>query len=145
MYRPTYAKHNLKQIRSFTRVMAVFFAVLALLVVWRNDFGMPTRAQILAGIAAFWLSAGLFVPAALKPLYHLWMWLAFGLNFVSSRIILTLLFFGLILPMAMIMKVVGKDPFDRKRRESYWKTVKTQAPSDHFERLYTLSDVDDGS
>lgn len=145
MYRPTYAKHTRKQIRSFARVMAVFFAVLALLVVWRNDFGMPTRAQILAGIAALWLSAGLFVPAALKPLYHLWMWLAFVLNFVSSRVVLTLLFFTLLLPMALMMKVAGKDPFDRKRRDSYWKMIKRQAPPNHFERLYTLSDVDDGS
>ena len=50
------------------------------------------------------------VPALFKPLAFLWFKLALALNFLFSRVMLTLLFFGLVLPVGFLRKLSGKDP-----------------------------------
>lgn len=72
---------------------------------------------------------GLFVILAfiaipvLRPFHRLWMMLALAMGFVMSRIILTLLFYLVLSPIALIAKIVGKKfmplKFD-KTISTYW-------------------------
>ncbi len=63
----------------------------------------------LIGPAAF-LVAGLLAPAWLIPIRAWWMKLAAGLGYVNSRILLTVLFVVLIVPMALVLRLLGRQP-----------------------------------
>jgi len=65
------------------------------------------------------ISAALIVPALVWPpalRYVHWVWIRIGLilGWINSRIILTILFFLVILPMGLLMRALGRDPIARK-------------------------------
>ncbi|HMK35124.1 MAG TPA: SxtJ family membrane protein [Desulfomonilaceae bacterium] len=58
-----------------------------------------------------------------KALYKLWVTLSIILGYFVSRILLTIIFFIVITPMGLIMRILGKDPMDRKldpNAATYW-------------------------
>lgn len=105
--------------RSFGLVMAGGLAGLALL------------RYLLAGTIHWWLIgvglvfgvAGLFLPRLLTPLRTVWMKLAAVLGFVNQRILLTLLFGLLITPIALLLRLLGKQPIPLRAGgvDSYWR------------------------
>ncbi len=62
--------------------------------------------------------------------YKWWMAFARGLAFVNTRILLTLFFVIVIGPIALVLKLLGKDFLERKigRSASYWKV---REPAEH--------------
>ncbi len=58
----------------------------------------------------------------LKLIYRGWMKFALVLGWVNTRIILSLVYFIVMTPLAFIFKLVGKDPMCRKlsTADSYW-------------------------
>lgn len=76
---------------------------------------------IITGILLLIIS--LFIPEILKHIYKIWMTLALILGIITTNIILTLLFYLIILPIGLIVKLSGKDLLDLKfNKESltYW-------------------------
>jgi hypothetical protein len=75
-----------------------------------------------AGSAAF-LAASLLAPQILGPLNRLWMKFALLLYTVMNPLTMALLFFLVVTPIGVVMRLAGKD-FLRKRLEpeapSYW-------------------------
>ena len=57
-----------------------------------------------------------------KPLYRGWMKFAHGLGWVNTRIILTLVYYLVFSPLAILFKIIGKDPMNRKigSADTYW-------------------------
>ena len=51
---------------------------------------------------------GVLFPKILKPLNRIWMSLAIILGFIMSRVILTILFYLILTPIAILAKLVGK-------------------------------------
>jgi ABC-type uncharacterized transport system permease subunit len=109
------------QNRSFGLIMAGGLGAIAL------------ARVVLAGTVIWWLlgvavvfgAAGLAVPAALNPLRIGWMKFAAVLGYVNSRILLTILFAGLITPVALLMRLTGRIPLALGFRDgavSYWRT-----------------------
>ncbi len=78
----------------------------------------------LIGPAALLLATGLLVPAWLDPVRAGWMKFAAVLGYVNSRILLTIVFIGLIMPTALVLRLLGKQPIRLGFREgsvSYWR------------------------
>jgi hypothetical protein len=82
-----------------------------------------------AALIAAWLLAtgalGLVTvirPQALRPLLRAWVWFGHTLGKVVSPIILGILYFGLLTPIALIARALGRDELKLKRRQvtSYW-------------------------
>ncbi|MCC6696148.1 MAG: hypothetical protein IT365_11015 [Candidatus Hydrogenedentes bacterium] len=118
-----------KEQRKFGLTMAVAFAILGGLRFWVK--GVPPLW--LFGIAAAFLVAGLVVPFALRPVFIAWLKFAEALNWVMTRVLLTLVFYGLITPARFLNQWFGKDPLQRawqQDRESYW-----EEPDDQPEDL----------
>ncbi|HKY64649.1 MAG TPA: SxtJ family membrane protein [bacterium] len=109
------------ELRRFGIVVGAFFiAVFALALPW--IWGRPyPRWPFYAGSPLILL--GLIVPAWLRPLHFLWMKLAEGLGWINTRIILAILFFLIFTPLALIRRLLGKDPLGLRREESatYWR------------------------
>ena len=115
---------------------AIIVVLFALFFPWVFDMErMPLWPWILAGV--LWVPA-LLVPAILRPVYTTWMKIGHGLGWVNSRIILGILFYVLILPMGLIMRLFGNDPMARKRDESAssYRIESISEPKDRLEKPY---------
>lgn len=78
----------------------------------------------LIGPAVAFLVAALLAPAWLAPIRARWMKLAAGLGYVNSRILLTVLFVVLIVPTALVLRLLGRQPIRLAFRDgavSYWR------------------------
>lgn len=120
-------------LRKFGLTTGVIVVVLfALFFPWVFDMeSMPLWPWILAG--ALWVPA-LLMPAILRPVYTTWMKIGHGLGWVNSRIILGILFYVLILPMGLLMRLFGGDPMARKK-DSNAKSYRKESVSEPRERL----------
>jgi hypothetical protein len=146
MHAPKYTLHTQKDLISFTRVMGGFFLLLTMLISYRADFTLTSTVQTLGGIGIGWLLWGVIHPGSTKPLYHAWMWLAFVMNFIMTRVILSLLFYGIALPTSLFLRITGKDLLGlREQKASYWKTRTTPTSHKHFEKLYTITGSEENS
>ncbi|MGI8783349.1 MAG: SxtJ family membrane protein [Acidobacteriota bacterium] len=104
--------------RKFGLVVGALFCVIGLWpLLWR---GHPPRWWAVAPGLALAI-AGLLAPMVLGPLYRVWMGLAQVLGWINTRIVLGLVYFALITPTAMVLRLLGKDPLNR----CYDKTAKT--------------------
>ncbi|MBX3228100.1 MAG: hypothetical protein KIT84_27255 [Labilithrix sp.] len=105
--------------RSFGFVMTVAFAVVALAPLVK---GHPVRWWA-APIAAVFLLVTLVAPRVLAPLNLLWFKLGLLIGKVTSPIFLGVFFYFVLTPLALFLRVLGKD-FLRLHRDggaaSYW-------------------------
>lgn len=67
-----------------------------------------------AGLSAW----ALLAPSTLKPVYTSWMKFGNVMNWINTRLILGILFYGIFMPFGFIMRILGKDPMQRKRNSS---------------------------
>jgi len=105
--------------KSFGIVFAVVFTAIGL---WPLIDSGPVRVWALVAAIVF-LGAGLFIPAVLRPLNLLWFKLGMALAKIMNPIIMGLLFYLTITPMALLMRLFGKDPLHRRfepQAKSYW-------------------------
>jgi hypothetical protein len=108
-----------KEVRKFGLTIGVFLLVIAGLLFWKQRPSFLSFAYAGAGFALL----GLLVPALLKPVYKVWMSFAVVMGFVMTRVILTILFFGMFTPAALVAKLLGKDLLDErwdKKAVTYW-------------------------
>lgn len=122
--------------RKFGWVMAAAFALLglvrAVIHALRHDAWPSPPWTFLAIALAFFLAASIW-PACLRPVLAAWMKLAHALNFVMTRLLLTLAFFGLFLPTALVLRVLRHDPLKRRFEpdaSTYWEDPEDQ-PEDY--------------
>ena len=96
---------------------------------------MPMWPWITAGV--LWVPA-LLIPGALRPVYTTWMKIGHGIGWVNTRIILGVLFYVLLLPMGLIMRLFGSDPMARKRDDSAssYRIKSISEPKDRLEKPY---------
>ena len=81
-----------------------------------------TFASILFGIALVFLITTVFKAESLMPLNKLWMRFGILLGMIISPIVLAFIFFGLITPYGIFMRLIGRDELRLKRKtnKSYW-------------------------
>ena len=72
------------------------------------------------------LILGILKPRVLYFPYKLWMRIGYILGWINSRLILSLVFFIILLPMSLVMKTFGYDPFKLKdKKQMSYKENKT--------------------
>lgn len=111
--------------RSFGLIFAALFALIG---AGPLVSGREPRLWSLA-LAAVLLAVALLRPALLGPLNRLW--LAFGLllHRIVNPLLMGLIFFTTLTPIALIMRSLGKDPLSlrlERQRHSYW--IKREPP-----------------
>ena len=108
-----------KDLRKFGITVGGVLAAIAVLLFY---FEKPS-AIYFAVIGGLLILFGALFPQLLKPLNRIWMGLAIILGFIMSRVILTVLFYLVLTPIAILAKIVGKKfmvlKYD-KSAETYW-------------------------
>ncbi|MCP4644994.1 MAG: hypothetical protein GY851_31420, partial [bacterium] len=112
-------------------LMAAAFVVLGLVRSWLAGQMLPW----FFAVASVFLVAGIVVPSLLRPVFVAWMKLAEVLNWIMTRVMLSLVFYLMIVPARFINQWRGNDPLKRDwdlKSESYWEDAEEQP--DEFER-----------
>lgn len=108
------------QMRKFGFVMPIPLTLIGAFSLYKEH---SVLGGILLSLAAAFLILGLIAPKLLYPPYRLWMGFAVVMGYINSMIILTLSFLLLITPVALAMRILGKDPLFRKPSpdmDTYW-------------------------
>ena len=96
-------------------------------------------SQITLPLGAMLLLLGLIFPKALVWPNKAWMALAEVLSFISTRIILGFVFFGVVTPIGFIKRLFGWDPLHRRAEpnDSYWRPYsERQRDKQHYEKMF---------
>lgn len=105
--------------RSFGIVFACVFALIGF-VPWLLGHGWRPWALI---VAAVFLAVALVYPRLLAPLNYVWFKFGLLLHHIVNPVIMALIFFGAVLPTALMVRAFGKDLLRLKRdpqAKSYW-------------------------
>ena len=101
-----------KQLRSFALLTGALLATifgLLLPLVW--GYAWPLWPWAVGGVLIAW---GLVAPRTLLPVYRVWMKFAAVLGWINTRLILGFVFYALITPIGLGVRLFGRDPMQKK-------------------------------
>ena len=100
-----------RELRHFGFTTGVILVVLfGMLLPWLLEHRFPLWPWIIA--AALWIPAAL-APGWLHPIHKGWMKFGHVIGLINTRIILALMFYVMILPIGLIIRITRKDPMHR--------------------------------
>lgn len=94
-------------------------ALIAAAVLYRRG---NTAYAVAAAGAVFFAAAATAFPSAMKPLRELWMGMAAILGWLMTRVILIVMFFLIMAPMALLLRLLRKDLLKMSKTSdpTYW-------------------------
>lgn len=126
--------------RQARRTAFVVGGVLMLLAAWNLYRGRHVYVYALGVTGAALFLTGSLLPGAARRFHIFWMKAASVLGHVNSRVLLSLMFYGVFTPYGLAMRLFGRDVLRRRpksRGESYWMARKTtRQTKEQFERLF---------
>jgi hypothetical protein len=130
-------KKSFRREREFGVIVGCVFVLLSGWWLFRGKFS--NASHITLPLGSLLILLGLLWPRALIWPNRGWMLLAEGLSFVTTWIILGIVFFLIITPIGVVKRLSGWDPLDRRsgRRSSYWKPYsERQRDPRHYEKMF---------
>jgi len=125
-----------QELRKFGLIFAgMFILIFGLLLPWIWDKPSPAWAWI---VAAVFITTALLAPVALGPVYKVWMKIGLVLGWINTRIILGLVFFVIFAPVALLIKLLGKDMLKQRLDASAtsYRVASEQTSRDRMEKPY---------
>ena len=117
---PRRKKTEQQQVQQFALMLPVVLGLLATLAWWRENpragLGLLIAGPVICLVA-------LVLPPVWLRLFRLWMKLGAALNFVMTRVILTVFYYLILTPFSLVMRLFGKAPLDlawKDGKASYW-------------------------
>lgn len=105
-------KLTIKELREFGLLTgAIIAGLFGLIIPLIRGHVLPIIPWIIAAVLG---SLAIILPKSLDPVYRIWMKIGLALGWVNSRIILSIIFFIMVTPMAFIMKLLQRDTMARK-------------------------------
>jgi hypothetical protein len=105
------------QLRHFAWLLALLFALAA----WREEASFA--GLVLSLTAALFFAVGTVWPTALRGLYVVLMVVTYPVGWVVGHVLLALIFFGLITPLALGFRLLRRDALQRRfqgEAPTYW-------------------------
>ena len=84
-------------------------------------------------LAIVFLFLGILIPKSLKQVFTIFTKIAHAIGWFNTRVILIVVYYIILTPIGLVMKMFGKDILDiksKQNKETYWrerKTIKTDA------------------
>ena len=127
-----------KEIRKFALVIAIAMGVIGIFISLKTH-NLDVSIW-LWGIGLLFLILGFILPIILRPVYSLWMLLAYFIGGIVSRVILTVLFYVVLTPIGLVLRLLGKDILNQKldkNQKSYWvKKNLSSISKEQFKKMY---------
>jgi hypothetical protein len=126
-----------RQLAVFAGTWLVFFAGLGLLTWFRG--GSTTAVALLSMLAITVPALGWVVPGLLRMVYVVMAYLAFPIGFLVSYLLLTSIYYLVLTPTGLLMRMLGHDPMNRRfdpAARSYWVERKNPPTADRYFRQF---------
>ena len=123
-------------LRNFGLTTGAIVAVLfGLFFPWLLGRSMPLWPWVLCGTLVVW---ALLAPVSLRPVYRVWMRFGLLMSRVTTPVILSLVFYVVITPIAVIRGLLGKDSMARSLDEkmSTYRVKSRKASPENLERPF---------
>jgi hypothetical protein len=125
-----------KGLREFGLTMGgIFAALFGLLLPWLFETDFPLWPWILAAVLVAWALAS---PLTMRPLYRTWMRLALVIQKITTPIVLGLVFFLVFTPVALVMRIIGRDSMARSfdADSASYRVHSVLSPKDKMEKPF---------
>lgn len=112
-----------KNLRNFGLSVGFVCIAIAGFLFWKQKEAFP----YIVTIGLVLVCCGTFLPFVLKPVYWVWMGFASIIGWIMTRLILGLLYYLIITPIAITSRIVGKRFIDLNwdaKQPSYWNEIK---------------------
>ena len=128
--------------RAFARSIALGFPIIALVLGALGFFrghAWPVWTLWLAGIG---FAAGVvlwLLPQIAKPFYVVWNGLACSIGFVVSNTAVSAVYFLIVTPIGLALRMFGRDPLHRRferDRDSYWEEAEKAGDAERYFRQH---------
>src|SRR5215468_5655222 len=110
-----------RMLRQFGGIWIVFFGAIG---VWQGLHHERHGLGLALAVLAITIGPlGIAAPKLIRPVFIGWMTLAYVIDWIVSRIVLGILFYGLLTPVALILRARGRDELRLKPQpnaETYW-------------------------
>ncbi len=115
----------------FTAVMSVLVMAVAWLLHRRKLIGLDVIIGVVAALMLILLTCAAR-PRWFRGLYRTGMTVSFHIGQVIGRVVLTVFFLIVVTPLGLLLRLLGKDLLELKRRDtsSYWRTSKSSSRFD---------------
>jgi preprotein translocase subunit Sss1 len=135
-------KPSPKELRQFGAIFGSGFLLIGLVkYFWIWDWLFERNEKlglifILIGIVGG--AIGLTGTKLALPLYWVWMGIAFVLGNIMSRVVITLIYYGVITPISVVARLLGRDKLQLKKRavQSYWQDISLPHEPEKYERQF---------
>jgi hypothetical protein len=120
-----------KELRQFGLIVGGVFTVIGL---WPLVFrGEPLRLWAI-GVGGLLIAFGGILPAVLGPIHTGWMWVGHILGWINTRILLCIVFYGLVTPIGFVLRLIGKDTMRQRFDASgaTYRVVRSPRPHSHM-------------
>ena len=121
-------QHRKKELRNFALIWCGIFLIISIAPLLQ---GKSIREWAIP-FAIFFLIIAFTKPAILQPFYTIWTKIGDIIGSIVSKIMLTVLFYAVFTPVAVILRLIGKDPLNKKldkNADSYWHERNSYAAS----------------
>lgn len=125
-----------RHLRRFGFMVGGVFAALA---VWPVVFQSGPLRGWAAAIAGVLIVLGAVMPIGLRWPYRGWMFAGHLLGWLNTRLLLGLVYYLVMTPIGLLLRLVGRDPLDRRLmdRASYWRKCEPRSdPRGSMERQF---------
>ena len=112
-------KSEKSDIRNFGITLGIILLLISGFLFWKEK----ESYQIFSGIGITLSLIAIAIPSVLKPVYWMWMIFCIILGWFMTRVILSLLFYIIITPIGLTLRLFGKQFLELrwdKSKESYW-------------------------
>ena len=135
-------KPNPKQLRQFGAIFLVGFVLIgSVKYFWQWEWFIRRDEKvglifIIIGLVIGGI--GLTGTRLALPFYYLWMGIAFVLGNIMSRVIMALIFYGIVTPLGLLARLIGRDKLQLKKRDtkSYWQDNSLPEEPEKYERQF---------
>ena len=128
-------KTDAAQLRKFGLLVGGIFCAIGLWPAVIRGAG-PRWWALVVGVLL--LVPALLAPRVLAPVYRIWMTVGEALGWINTRILLGVVFYGLITPMGLVRRFWSEDPMRRRHdpdAQSY-RVPKAPRPGAHMNRQF---------
>ncbi|MDF0667550.1 MAG: SxtJ family membrane protein [Nitrospira sp.] len=131
----SYQSPSQKDLRQFGLLVGSVFAAIGLWPLLFRSESPRLWAMILASLL---IVLGAVVPQSLKQVHYGWMKIGHVLGSINTRIILGIIYYLLITPMGLVMRLMGKDSMHRAmvKEVTTYRVVRAPRPRQHMQNQF---------
>ena len=124
-----------KELRQFGLLVGAVFTVIGL---WPLVFRGESLRLWAIGVGGLLIACGGAIPSVLAPVHTGWMWVGHIMGWINTRILLSIVFYALVTPIGLVLRLMGKDTMRQAFAESSttYRVVRSPRPHSHMKNQF---------